>query len=166
MRRLVRDDSRGFTLAEVLLASLVLMIAILVVAAMFPTGYRAVTDAGRMTQGVTAARQILEDIGSLPFTSVPNLNNYDTANSGTVPAADPERAAARRWRYMLAGAGGGFTFTGTEQTNWGNPTTFGGRAVITVANGPSGTTRIVTVTVSIPGLSPTVQVSTVVVGLF
>ena len=165
MPRWPRDNDRGFTLAEVLLASLVLMIAILVVAAMFPTGYRAVTDAGRMTQGVTAARQILEDIGSLPFTSVANLNNYDTTNVGTVPAADPERAAARRWRYMLAGAGSGFTFTAAEQTAWGAPPTFGGRAVVTVAN-TSATLRTVTVTVSVPGLSPTIQVSTVVVGLF
>ena len=101
-------DERGFTLTEVIIASMVLLIALLVIASMFPMGHQQVVDAGRMTLAVTAGRQVLEDLGALPFDSVRNLNGFSTASAATLPAADPELAAARRWRYMIGGPGGGF----------------------------------------------------------
>ena len=42
-------DRRGFTLTEVLVAAMILLIALLSIASMFPVGYRQITDAGRMT---------------------------------------------------------------------------------------------------------------------
>lgn len=165
MRRLSRDDSRGFTLPEVLLASVVLLVALLVLAAMFPMGYQQVVDAGRMTLAVGGARHILEDLGALPFDSLVNLNGFDTTNVATLPASDPELAAARRWRYMLAGAGDGFTFTQPELDQWGTVTPFAGRATIQITS-PSATLRQATVTISVPGLPPTVALSTVIVRLF
>jgi prepilin-type N-terminal cleavage/methylation domain-containing protein len=156
---------RGFTLVEVLVASMILVVALLSLSAMFPVGYRQITDAGRMTMAVTGARHILEDIGDVPFANISNLNNFDTSNVGSLPANNPEQAIARRWRYMLAGPGDGFTFTGAETTAWGPSTSFGGRAQVQVAN-TSATLRTVTVTVTVPGLAPNVTVSTVIVRMF
>jgi prepilin-type N-terminal cleavage/methylation domain-containing protein len=156
---------RGFTLVEVLVASMILVVALLSLSAMFPVGYRQITDAGRMTMAVTGARHILEDVGDVPFANISNLNNFDTSNVGSLPANDPERSIARRWRYMLAGTGDGFSFTGAETTAWGPSPSFGGRAQVQVAN-TTATLRTVTVTVTVPGLAPNVTVSTVIVRMF
>src|SRR4030095_6274889 len=64
-RKIVRTlgDRRGFTLVEVLVASMILVVALLTLASMFPMGYRQITDAGRMTVAVSGARHILEARG-------------------------------------------------------------------------------------------------------
>src|SRR2546430_13733361 len=85
-----------------------------------------------LTLAVTVARKILEDVGALPFANLVNLSGFDTTNPATLPANDPELAIARRWRYMLAGAGGGFTFTTAGQAPWGTLTPFAGRATIQI----------------------------------
>jgi len=171
MRRKIaipHDDSRGFTLAEVMIASMVLMIGLLAVAGMFPVGYGQVADAGRLTLAVTGARQILEDVGALPFANLANLNGFDTTNPGTLPASDPELAIARRWRYMLAGDGdGSFNLTDAEKAQWGTVTSFAGRATVQVTDPCTPTPctsnlRQATVTVSLPGLLPTVALTTII----
>ncbi|PYN86280.1 MAG: hypothetical protein DMD87_17670 [Candidatus Rokuibacteriota bacterium] len=168
-RRIARalSDHRGFTLVEVLVASMILVVALLTVASMFPMGYKQIADAGRMTIAVTGARHILEDVGDVPFANVSNLNGVDTAsNTGVIAAlTGTESAIARRWRYMLAGPGNGFTFTAAETAAWGTPQTYAGRAVVTVAN-TSTTLRTVTVTVTIPGLPTNITMGTVVVRMF
>jgi prepilin-type N-terminal cleavage/methylation domain-containing protein len=187
MKRMIgrsRSADRGFTLVEVLVAAMILVVALVGIATMFPLGYRQIADAGRTTIAVTAARHILEDIGSLPFPAIDpattcanppgNLDCfnpaqgvvYDTTNVATLPTADPALAIARRWRYMVAGPGSGFTYTGTETTAWGNPTTFGGSATVRVDNGPNNGTRVVTVTVTMPGLPTPVTVNTILVRMF
>ena len=160
-------DRSGFTLVEVLVASMILVVALLTLASMFPMGYRQITDAGRMTVAVSGARHILEDVGDIPFNNISNINGVDTAtNAGVIAGlAGTEAAIARRWRYMLAGSGNGFTFTGAETTAWGTVQPFGGRAVVTVAN-TSATLRTVTVTVTVPGLPAGVTLSTVIVRMF
>ena len=160
-------DRRGFTLVEVLVAAMILIVALLTLASMFPVGYRQIADAGRMTMAVSGARHILEDVGDVPFANISNLNGADTAsNTGVIAGlGGTEAAIARRWRYMLAGSGNGFTFTGAETTAWGTVQPFGGRAVVTVAN-TSATLRQVTVTVTVPGLPSSVTMSTVIVRLF
>ena len=168
-RKIVRTlgDRRGFTLVEVLVASMILVVALLTLASMFPMGYRQITDAGRMTAAVTGARHILEDVGDIPFNNISNINGVDTAsNTGVIAGlGGTEAALARRWRYMLAGSGNGFTFTGAETTAWGTVQPFGGRAVVTVAN-TSATLRTVTVTVTVPGLPAGVTLGTVIVRMF
>jgi prepilin-type N-terminal cleavage/methylation domain-containing protein len=168
-RKIVRTlgDRRGFTLVEVLVASMILVVALLTLASMFPMGYRQITDAGRMTVAVSGARHILEDVGDIPFNNISNINGVDTASNAGVIAGlgGTEAAIARRWRYMLAGSGNGFTFTGAETTAWGTAQPFGGRAVVTVAN-TSATLRTVTVTVTVPGLPTGVTLSTVIVRMF
>jgi prepilin-type N-terminal cleavage/methylation domain-containing protein len=187
MKRMIgrsRSADRGFTLVEVLVAAMILVVALVGIATMFPLGYRQIADAGRTTIAVTAARHILEDVGTLPFPAIDpattcanppgNLDCFnpaqgvvfDTTNVATLPTADPALAIARRWRYMVAGAGSGFTFTGAETTAWGNPTTFGGSATVRVDNGPNNGTRVVTVTVTMPGLPTPVTVNTILVRMF
>lgn len=169
---MIRANSRGFTLAEVIIASMVLIVALLVIASMFPMGHQQVVDAGRMTLAVTAGRQILEDIGALPFDSIRNLNGFNTGSSGSVPASDPELAAARRWRYMIAGPGNGFTFTTAEMAQYGNITPIGGAATIQVTSPAGGTCSATgsrcqaTVTVTVPGLTASVQLATIIVRMF
>jgi prepilin-type N-terminal cleavage/methylation domain-containing protein len=160
-------DRRGFTLVEVLVAAMILVVALLTLASMFPVGYRQITDAGRMTVAVSGARHILEDVGDIPFANISNLNGVDTATNAGVIAGltGTEAAIARRWRYMLAGSGDGFTFTSAETTAWGTVQPFGGRAVVTVAN-TSATLRQVTVTVTVPGLPTNITLSTVIVRFF
>jgi prepilin-type N-terminal cleavage/methylation domain-containing protein len=176
-RKILRTlgDGSGFTLVEVLVASMILVVALLTLASMFPMGYRQITDAGRMTAAVTGARHILEDVGDIPFNNISNINGVDTAsNTGVIAGlGGTEAALARRWRYMLAGSGNGFTFTGAETTAWGTVQPFGGRAVVQItdlpcnpARCPTITLRQATVTVTMPGLPSGVTMSTVIVSLF
>ena len=160
-------DRRGFTLVEVLVAAMILLVALLTLASMFPVGYRQIADAGRMTMAVSGARHILEDVGDVPFANISNLHGVDTASNAGVIAGlgGTEAAIARRWRYMLAGPGDGFTFTSAETTAWGTVQPFAGRAVVTVAN-TSATLRTVTVVVTVPGLPGNVTLSTVIVRMF
>jgi len=147
------SHSYGFSLVELLVGMTFLTIGLLAVAAMFPLSYVVVNESGKMTMTLTAARQIMEDVRSVPFENLPNLNGFDTSNSATLPANDPEREIVRKWRYALAGEGNGFTFTSAEKSRLASLGTagvaFGGRGRITVAS-QSATLRLVTVTVSIP----------------
>jgi hypothetical protein len=165
-------NSGAFTVVEIVIAVMVLLVAVVITASMFPTGHQQVADAARTTSAVAAARQILEDIGGLPFDSVRSLDGFDTANAASVPAGNPELAVARRWRYMIAGAGGGFSFTTAEMAQYGAITPLGGAATIRVSSPPSGTCSPAgsrcqaTVTVSVPGLANSVQLTTIVVRTF
>lgn len=140
-------------MVEVLVGVTILTVALLAIAAMFPMGYVVVNEAGKMTMTITAARQMLEDVRSVPFEDLTNLNGFDTNNPATLPAGATEREIARRWRYALAGEGAGFTFTTSERSAWGALSTagatFGGRGRISVAS-QSTTLRLVTITISIP----------------
>ena len=164
----------GFTLVEVLVASMILLVALMTLATMFPTGYKQIADAGRLTLATNGANHILEDLGSVPFANVRNLDNFDSNSAGSSPAADPELAIARRWRYMLAGSGGGFSFTTAETAAWGAVTPFGGRAQVQIrqvdntANAcpNTATTCRAIVTITMQGLPGNVTLSTILVRMF
>ena len=155
----------GFSLLEVLVGGAVLSVALLAIAATFPTGYRNITQAGKMTMALTAGRQILEDISTLPFDNINSLNNFDTLNPGSLPPGEPERTIARRWRYALAAEGNGFIFTAAEKAQWstlstGQGVTLNARGLITV-NGLSVTLIQVTVRIELtPGLATGVRLVT------
>jgi hypothetical protein len=176
MRRADTDvacrDSAAFTVVEVAIAIMVLLVAVVVTASMFPTGHQQLADAARTTAAVAAGRQILEDIGGLPFDSVRRLDGFDTANAASIPASNPELAVARRWRYMIGGPGGGFDFTTAEMAQFGAVTPLGGAATLRVSSPPSGSCSPAgsrcqaTVTVSVPGLATNVQLTTIVVRMF
>jgi prepilin-type N-terminal cleavage/methylation domain-containing protein len=155
----------GFTLIEVLIGVTILVVGILGVATMFGTGYSNVGQGARLTMAVTAARQMLEDVRTIPFGNLVNLNGpagtgFDTDLVGTQPAADPARSIARKWRYALAGAGTGWNFTTAEKANWQNlgvgSVPFGAGGLIVVTS-PSATMRQIAITVRVPGRGNTVQ---------
>lgn len=162
----------AFTTVEVVVAVMVLLVGVVITASMFPTGHQQLADAARTTSAVAAGRQILEDLGGLPFDSVARLDGFDTANVASAPAADPELAVARRWRYFVAGPGGGFSFTPAELAQYGGVTPLGGAATVRVSSpssgtcSPAGSRCQATVTVSVPGLANSVQLTTIVVRMF
>ena len=104
-RKLARavGNHRGFTLVEVLVASMILIVALLTLASMFPVGYKQIADAGRMTVAVSGARHILEDVGDVPFANISNLNGVDTAtNSGVIAGLSGTEAAMAEGNPALA----------------------------------------------------------------
>ncbi len=111
-------SAAGFTYLELLVASSVLMVSFLALAGMFVAGSAQITGAGNMTIGLSATRQILEDVRRLPFDNLINLDGFDTEDPTTLPTSGPELEVARRWRYALAGDGVGWAFTSAEQERW------------------------------------------------
>jgi len=164
-----RVGGRGFTLIEILIGMTVLTIGILGVTSMFGTGYINVGEGARMTMAVTAATQMLEDIRTIPFANLPNLNGFDTNASGTQPANNPERGIARKWRYALAGPGTGWNFTAAETAMWYNlgvgNALFGAEGTIAVVS-QTATLQLVTVTVAThSGRGATVKLATLISSL-
>lgn len=112
---------KGFTLVEALVAGVLLAFALLAMSGMFVTGYANVAVAGNTTTGLAAARHALEDVRALPFDSLVALDGFDTDDAGSLPADGPEREFARRWRYMMSGAGVGWSFSDEEIARWPQP---------------------------------------------
>ena len=164
----------GFTLIEVLIGITILVVGILGVATMFGTGYSNVGQGAQLTMAVTAARQMLEDVRTIPFDNLLDLNGpggagFDTSLLGTQPAADPARNIARKWRYAFAGevAGSGWNFTAAERAAWQSlgvgSVPFGASGLLVVTS-PSATLRQIAITVRVPGrgraVGNTVQLTT------
>jgi len=157
--------TQGFTLIELLIGATILAVGVLGVATMFGTGYSNVGEGSKLTLAVTAARQMLEDVRTIPFNNLTNLNGpggtgFDTSNVATLPAADPERNIARKWRYALAGGGTGWNFTSTETGKWqsqGVNNLLIGSSGLVVVTSPSPTMRLITITVRIQGWGNTIQ---------
>ena len=163
-----RECPPGLTLVEIMIGMTILVVGILGVTSMFGTGYSNVGEGARMTMAVTAARQMLEDIRTIPFDNLLNLNGFDTNALGTQPANNPERGIARKWRYALAGAGTGnpWGFSQAEKDMWQqlyvNNVAFAAGGTITVAS-QTATLRLVTVTVrAASGRGATVQLATLI----
>jgi Tfp pilus assembly protein PilV len=160
-----RTSEAGFTYVEVLIAGVLLAFALFSMCGMFLAGYANVNTAGRTTMGLSAARQLMEDVRQLPFASLPNLNGFDTDDPGTLPEDDPEREVARRWRYALAGEGVGWDFTDDEIERWpdladqGDPLGAAGTVTVTPR---SGTLTEVSLTISVPGRWRDVRISTLI----
>ncbi|HSB71854.1 MAG TPA: type II secretion system protein [Candidatus Methylomirabilis sp.] len=156
----------GFSLIELLISMSIMAIALLSIASMFATGYTDVTAGGKTTMATAAARQILEDIQTIPFANLPNLNNTGTNSTADLPAANPERDLVRKWRYALAGDSVTWGFTTAEKAKWSALTVSGvslgatGRITVVDQDVPP-TLRLVTVTVSVPG-RPNVQLATLI----
>jgi len=156
---------RGLTLIEVIIGMTILSVGLLGIAGMVSTGYTNAAAGGKMTMALTAARQMLEDMHTIPFANLLNLHGFDTTSTLSQPASDPERAIARKWRYALAGEGAGWNFTTAEKARWTVLSTggaiFGGTGQISVVS-QSATLRLVTVTVPVPGRGVNVQLATLI----
>ena len=166
-RRIRGSRQAGFSLIELLIGMSVMAVALLSIVAMFSTGYRDVTAGGKATMAGAVAQQIMEDLHVVPFDRLDSLNGFNS-NNATIPAAAVAgdtvavalektnvRNLARKWRYVLAGAGGGWeTYSDTQQTPTlaASGVNFGGTATIVVANmNVAMTLKQITVTVTIPG---------------
>jgi prepilin-type N-terminal cleavage/methylation domain-containing protein len=148
---------RGFTIIEVLIALMIVIIALVAIAGMFPQGYKQVTDAGRLTLAVTNARAVHEDIRLVPFANLVNLNGFDSTNPGTIPASPPESDLATRWHNDLTAAEGKTTILVSNCGGAGNPCGL---------PAPDASMAMVTVTVSMTALPQSVRLTTLVARLF
>lgn len=77
------NNTRGFSAIEVLIASTIIVVALLAIANMAPTAYRTVDRSGEDTAAVTMAQQHIEALKNLPFTD-PGLADNSPAGV-TVP---------------------------------------------------------------------------------
>lgn len=164
-RREQPGNERGATYIEVLVAGVLMAVSLLAMCNLFVLGYANVTTAGKTTNGVAAARQVLEDVKLLPYDRIGNLDGFDTDDPSTLPTANPEREVARRWRYALAGEGVGWTFSDAEKARWTNLAVQGDTldAAGTITVVPQGATLTeVTIRVSVPGRFRDVQLSTLI----
>jgi prepilin-type N-terminal cleavage/methylation domain-containing protein len=65
------NNTRGFTVIEVLFAAVIVAVALVGIAGLFPTAYRTVDWSGEETVAVTLAKQRLEWLRNQPFTAAP-----------------------------------------------------------------------------------------------
>jgi Tfp pilus assembly protein PilV len=157
------ERERGFASLEVLVAGTLAAIALLSIAAMLLTARYSVGRSGEISIAAALSRQILEAMGDLPYDRLTALDGFDTDDLSSLPATDPERTVARRWRYALAGEGDGWTFSATEKARWTTLAPAG-----TVARGridvgsPSGSLRAITITLTGGQLADEVRLGTVV----
>jgi Tfp pilus assembly protein PilV len=156
-------DQQGFATLEVLAAVTLVAIVLLSIATMFLTSYWSVERSGKTTVAVALARQILEDLGSLPYQNLTELDGFDTTDPGTLPADEPQRSIARKWRYALAGEGNGFSYTAEEKASWSAVGATGAPLAgrIEVAE-PSTSLRRVTVTLTVAGQPTAVRLATLI----
>ncbi len=82
-------DPSGFTLVEMLVASVILVVALLGIAAVLPTMDMDLSEAGRSSKAVSLCQEMIEMIKNDPFTQLVSYNNVDTRNITTFPVDDP-----------------------------------------------------------------------------
>ncbi len=82
-------DTAGLSLPEVLLATVIIMIAILGIVGLFPTALQNVQYGGHMSQASSLAQAMIERIRTESFDTVSNYNDLDTQNAppGGLPAS-------------------------------------------------------------------------------
>lgn len=161
-RMIRRTDERGYAYLEVLAAVTILATVLLSVASMFLTAYHNVDRSGKTTVTVALTRQLFEDMRSIPFDSVQALDGFDTADPGTLPADEPERGIARRWRFAVAGQGSGWSYTTGEIQAWSDYGTVGATTGIVAVSAPTASMRQVTVTLTMAGRPTPVRMVTLI----
>ncbi len=161
-------NESGFTYIELLVAASLLLVSLLTLSGLFVTGYSNVDGAGNSTMGLAAARQLVEDARRLPYDNLVNLNGFNTDDPTTLPANNPEREVARRWRFALAGGGAGWAFTDAEKARWPSLVDLGaslsGVGSITAVQQTATLTEI-TVSISVPGTWRQIELSTLIARL-
>jgi prepilin-type N-terminal cleavage/methylation domain-containing protein len=100
---------RGFTLVELLVASSILVVALLGIASVLPTADVTLHQAGQISKAVSLAQQMIETIKNDPFTELTRYHGVDTRNTATYPTDEPIPP--------LPGTAGNF-MGGTNVTRW------------------------------------------------
>ncbi len=93
----------GFTLPEVLLAAVIIMVAVLGVVGMYPTALENVRYGGHMSQASSLAQEMIEMIRTQPFSVVSQYNGLDTRNPAPVGPA-PVVNHFNQWQSDIAPA--------------------------------------------------------------
>jgi prepilin-type N-terminal cleavage/methylation domain-containing protein len=98
MKRPLKND-RGFTLVELLVAATILLVAVLAIATMFPTGRGNVDDAGKRSRAIALARENLEVVKNSAFPPVtggclaPTPSGYTCNMNVSLGGTSPNRLA-------------------------------------------------------------------------
>jgi type II secretory pathway pseudopilin PulG len=72
---------KGFTLPEVLLSAVIIMVAVLGLVGLFPTALQNVRYGGHMSQASSLAQEMIELIRTQSFDMVSSYNGLDTRNA-------------------------------------------------------------------------------------
>ncbi|MFB3816675.1 MAG: hypothetical protein ACE147_03325 [Candidatus Methylomirabilales bacterium] len=99
----------GFTIAELLVASSILLVALLGIAAVLPVADMTLHKSGQISKAVSLAQEMIEIIKNDPFHVLDSYNGADTRNTATFPADE----------YVGPGNPGNFMGT-TNLTKWKN----------------------------------------------
>ncbi len=86
-----RPGGPGFTLAEILVAVGVLLVAFLGVITVYMVGYRDITEGGTDTAAAVAAQTLAESLRNQPQANLPLLDGMDTSNTAGCPGAPGSR---------------------------------------------------------------------------
>ena len=101
----------GFTLAEVLVAATILVVALLGIAAVLPTADMTLHQAGQISKAVALTQEMIEMVKNDPFSQLDLYNGVDTRTTGTYPVDDPNPP--------IPGDAGNF-MGGSNVTKWAN----------------------------------------------
>ena len=101
----------GFTLAEVLVAATILVVALLGIAAVLPTADMSLHQAGQISKAVALTQEMIEMVKNDPFSQLDLYNGVDTRTTGTYPVDDPNPP--------IPGDAGNF-MGGSNVTKWAN----------------------------------------------
>lgn len=79
----------GFTLAELMVAASILVVALLGIAAVLPTADLSLHQAGQISKAVALTQEMIEMVKNDPFSQLSLYNGVDTRTPGTYPVDDP-----------------------------------------------------------------------------
>jgi prepilin-type N-terminal cleavage/methylation domain-containing protein len=97
----------GFTIVEMLIASTILVVALLGIAGVLPVANLTLHQSGQISKAVSLAQEMIEMIKNDSFADLTLYNNVDTRTTGTYPVDDA----------VTPGAVGNFV-GGTNVTKW------------------------------------------------
>ena len=95
---------KGFTLPEVLLSAVIIMVAVLALVGLFPTALQNVRYGGHMSQASSLAQEMIEMIRTQPFSNVSSYNYPDTSVPPPGGLPGPVLAHLTQWRNDIAPA--------------------------------------------------------------
>jgi Tfp pilus assembly protein PilV len=139
----IRED--GFTIVELLLASTILVVALLGIASVLPTADMTTHQSGQTTKAISLAQEMVEAIKNDPYNDLNLYSGVNTNDITTFPADNPPtflgNTRLTKWKNDI----NLILLTGAGITNG-----FGTITVSTVTSNPGGAPilRKVTVTVN------------------
>jgi prepilin-type N-terminal cleavage/methylation domain-containing protein len=131
----------GFTIIELLIASVIMVVALVSIASVLPTANMTIHQSGQATKAISLAQEMVEMIKNDPFSDLTLYNNVDSRTTSTYPVdsailtpGNPSNylggSNVTKWKndinlYLVSGAGitngyGTITVAGVAQDAGGN----------------------------------------------